>query len=234
MKKLAFIFCFGLFTSGLFSQTNPCSDSLEFANLELIVYTDCWPEENTWILQNFEGDTICEGGPYNGQSVIEINKLFYLESGSYSFTFFDAAGDGLFGTQWGNQCSVNGYIALVDAGGNELLAYDGSYNFDSLHVAFDFDESVSIDENTGAQIEMSAFPNPFHDEINLSILLSAPMTTTADFVRTDGRIVQRISLGNLMSGKNDVKLSTGNLSPGYYLLRISNGQHQIVKPIVKY
>lgn len=234
MKELIFFTCFGLFSFAGFGQSNPCADSLEFTNLELIVYTDCWPEENTWLLQNSAGDTLCQGGPYFGQPLTEISELFWLETGSYSFTFFDAAGDGLFGTQWGGQCSVNGSIALVDAGGNVLLEYDGSYDFDSLYVEFEFNETVSIQETSQSDIELSAYPNPFSDEINLRIELPLPMHLNADFISTDGRTLLRKSLGQVVSGASEVRISTGELKPGYYLLRLSDGQHQIVKPIVKF
>jgi len=243
MKNILLIIGFGIAGVAAFGQSHwrdadlntgtHRADSVDLTNLDLIIHTDCWPEENTWILQNAEGDTIYDGGPYIGMPLTEIVESFWLESGSYAFTFFDAAGDGLFGTQWGNLCSTDGSIELVDAGGNILLQYDGSYDFDSLYVAFEFDEAVNIYEQSVERIALTAYPNPFSSQLNLQLNTAEQMNLVLEIISLDGRTVMQNSLGATPIGESTQALDLSVLNRGHYLLRVSDGIHQIVKPIVK-
>lgn len=202
------------------------------SNLMLHINNDCWPEENTWQIQNVQGEVIHEGGPYFGQSLAEINEAFWLESGTYTFTFYDAAGDGLYATQWGT-CAENGNIELVDAAGNVLLQYDGTSNFDSLSVTFDFNATVSVQELLPAQ-SFHTYPNPFRDQLWIDIINHQPEPITIEIFSMDGRLQYRDPSTQFSAGQANLQLDVENLGAGTYLLRISAGNQTETQRIIKH
>jgi len=62
--------------------------------LSVNILTDRYPTEITWTLNDAFGDVVAEGGPYfNGGTLFSIPVE--VTAGSYSFTIFDSASDGL-------------------------------------------------------------------------------------------------------------------------------------------
>lgn len=202
------------------------------SNLSLHMYTDCWPEETSWILADFQGETLYEGGPYYNQSLTEITEEFWLETGVYTFTFYDAAGDGLYATQWGGLCDENGSFELVDAGGNVLLQDNGTSNFDSLSVTFDFNAAVSVSENPIVQ-SIRTYPNPFSDHLWLDLQLRQSERITIEVFSLDGRLQHRLDAIQLPSGNSNLQLGLDQLEAGPYLLRISSGSQSETRRVVK-
>lgn len=201
-------------------------------NLFLDISTDCWPEENTWVLQSNNGDTLFTGGPYVSAITTDISESFWLETGNYIFTFYDAAGDGLFGTQWAPGCDVNGTILLQDAAGVALLEYDGTSNFDSLQVAFSFDETVDVFEREQLT-SIAVYPNPFTEIINLQIDLNNSLSVRVTVLSMDGRTVFSKVLGQQGAGRMDSQIDLSGLRRGAYLLHLSIDSQEIVQRIVK-
>lgn len=222
----------GTDTSEVKGQMKSSSSSADSSNLSLHLNTDCWPEETTWILTNLQGDILHEEGPYFNQSLTEITEEFWLETGSYTFTFYDAAGDGLYATQWGGLCDENGSFELVDAGGNVLLQDDGTTNFDSLSVTFDFNAAVSVPENLLVQ-SIRTYPNPFSDQLYLELQMQQSECITFEVFSLDGRLQYHVGATKLVAGNSYLQLGLEHLEAGPYLLRISSGSQSETRRIVK-
>lgn len=233
MRALFFIgFLLPVFATGQGNMLR--GDTTEVSNLTLTINTDCWPEENTWILTDEWSEEVYSGGPYPGIILDEIIVPMWLETGAYTFTFYDAAGDGMFGTQWGNLCAANGSILLQDAGGNVLLDYDGSFNFDSLTVTFTLDESVGIQETDRGPI-VKLYPNPAKEMVFLQMEWNRrEQLVYVEVFGTDGKLWLR---KDIASGGEQALLTTldiGHLPSGMYLVTTRNQSFSNTQKLIRY
>lgn len=197
-------------------------------NLELRIITDCWPEENTWVLVDENGIEQHAGGPYYGVTLAEVNEAFWLESGTYTFTFYDAAGDGLYATQWGNACGANGSVELIDASGFHLINYDGTSNFDSLSVTFNFNSAVGIPEQT-TRAKMVLFPNPVQSTLQLNVVgMESQTYDLSVFSATGKQVISRTNLTDL----NTLQLDVSTLPAGLYHLSARGNNRSVSQTFV--
>ena len=124
------------------NPTNDSSDS-EFTidsdgqEVSLTIITDCWGSETTWQVVNDDNGAIeATGGPYlDGQPLSEQNHEFCLATGCYTFTIFDAFGDGMNGAQW-QSCSVNGDYFMAYENGDqifEMTAANANFGNSAVH-----------------------------------------------------------------------------------------------------
>ena len=94
MKKLiTFLFLFNI----AFAQCPPTTWSLD-----ITVNPDQYPEETTWHLVTFNGDTLLEGGPY--LNIVDYEPQYAsicLPVDSFLFILNDQYGDGVAGSLWG-------------------------------------------------------------------------------------------------------------------------------------
>lgn len=213
----------------LFSLPAVAQDSTQ-TNLFLHLQTDCWPEETTWKIADTEQNEIASGGPYSGLAQEEINTSFWLVSGSYIFTIYDAAGDGMHGTQWGSQCDEDGNFTLIDAGDNILLDYDGSYNFDSLTVAFEFDETVDVDQPE-RQTMLKVYPNPFTHQLNIAAD-NASGEFRIEIFASNGKEIWE-ETGRIFSSGAAKTINLDFLPKGIYALRITGSDFSHSTQIIK-
>lgn len=73
---------------------------------------DAYPEETSWDLVDADANVIASGGPYPGEA--SLTKAFCLEDGTYTFTIYDAWGDG------------SGPYSLI-YNGTALISSDGGF-----------------------------------------------------------------------------------------------------------
>ncbi len=79
------------------------------------LYTDKKPEETTWKVFNSAGDVVVEGGPYTEQRHKYTEDFNLTSDDCYSLVIYDAGGDGISSTAYGN-----GYYQLYELGRDEL------------------------------------------------------------------------------------------------------------------
>ena len=86
--------------------------------------------------------------------------------------------------------------------------------------------------------QITAFPNPFTDRIQVSIQSMVPISQlTADLYDLSGRLIWRTQKGNLPAGNNILSLNVGSVTEvkGTYLLKISiNDRSASVIKMIKY
>lgn len=89
-----------------------------FNELQLNITFDDWGEETWWELLNSNGDTIAfsEEGDYTGEA--DFSKSFCLPNDAYTFTIFDAYGDG-----------TNDYQLIT---GETILASGGGFEYEDV------------------------------------------------------------------------------------------------------
>ena len=153
MKKLAYIFVliFWLAVAAAFGQCPPGTWSLN-----VTVNPDQYPEETSWYIMTFFGDTLMQGGPYAG--IIDYEPQYAAACApidSFYIVINDTYGDGVAGSLWGGndgsvyieQCGDTIWSLPVADFGNQI--YDTIYTsgcpppppvfgcMDSSYVEFD-------------------------------------------------------------------------------------------------
>ena len=99
MKKLAYVFVliFWLAVAAAFGQCPPNTWSLN-----VTINPDQYPEETSWYIMTFFGDTLMQGGPYTG--IIDYEPQYAAACApidSFYIVIDDLYGDGVAGSLWG-------------------------------------------------------------------------------------------------------------------------------------
>jgi hypothetical protein len=200
----------------------------------LTVLTDDYPDETSWQLFDADGDVVAstnvvgqaygQAGDYSGQANTSIEIEWTLEAGCYTFSVYDAYGDGVNSSQWGG---TDGLITLTDAAsGNVFFSiWDG---FDIASVAFDAGALSSIEDNQNTEI--SLFPNPTQDNVNIYINSKSNEAVNIEVYNNLGKVVYNTQ-ETLTQGANTINMNLDNLLPGlYYVNTVVNGESNL-KPL---
>ena len=203
----------------------------------LTVLTDNYPDETSWELfdangnvvesTNIVGQAYGEAGDYSGQANTEIQINWTLDPGCYTFSVYDAFGDGVNSSQWGG---TDGLITLTDATTNDVFysVWDGFFVATTAFNAQGGSNPFSLVE--GAETEISVFPNPFKDYTNLSISSEKNEEINVEIYNNLGKVVYNDNL-NIVAGSNNIEITTGDLLPGlYYMNVIIDGENNL-KPL---
>lgn len=85
---------------------------------------------------------------------------------------------------------------------------------------------VSIFENDKQLIKATLFPNPFNQNISLSILLESEMSIIVSLYDINGRLILTKNF-NVYQGENTLDIQTGFVSKGTYILNITSTDNGI-------
>ncbi len=128
MKRLiTFLFLFNI----AFAQCPPGTWSLN-----VTINPDQYPEETSWYIMTFFGDTLMQGGPYAG--IIDYEPQYTVTCApidSFYFVIDDAFGDGIAGSLWGGN---DGSVYIEQCGDTiwELEEADFGYQiFDTIYTS---------------------------------------------------------------------------------------------------
>ena len=132
MKKiLKYIFIFILSINTVYSQCTPGTWSLN-----VTINPDQYPEETSWYIMDFWGDTLVQGGPYT--NIIDYEPQYASVCApidSFYIVVNDAYGDGIAGSLWGGN---DGSIYIEQCGDTiwELpIANFGYQIYDTIYTS---------------------------------------------------------------------------------------------------
>jgi hypothetical protein len=133
MKKLAYIFVliFWLFVAAAFGQCPPNTWSLD-----VTINPDQYPEETSFYVLNFNGDTIFQGGPFD--NIVDYQPQYIsacVPIDSFILVLNDNYGDGVAGSLWGGN---NGSIYIEQCGDTIWELEDADFGFqlfDTLYTS---------------------------------------------------------------------------------------------------
>ena len=102
---------------------------------------DCYGSETTWEIRSATNVLMASGGPYvdnsNGEQIVEG---LCLAEGCYDFNIFDSynppTGDGMHGSQWAPDCTIDGnYVIVSDAGATlvQMTAPNADFGAEANH-----------------------------------------------------------------------------------------------------
>lgn len=137
-------------------------------------------------------------------------------------------------------------VDLLPSTDSSLLVSGGMLNLqksmDVMNSILNVDEcsnnivvSMTSYENVGTNLEVAVYPNPFKSLLRVDIQYAMPSYKDdlhLELVTIDGRVLKS-QLLELNQANTQVSISTKDLVPGVYLLRIYNSSENFVKKVIK-
>ena len=105
-------------------------------NLNVIVNPDQYPEETSWYIMDFFGDTLMQGGPYD--NIVDYEPQYAtacVPIDSFYFVLNDAYGDGIAGSLWGGN---DGSVYIEQCGDTIWSLNDSNFGyqiFDTIYTS---------------------------------------------------------------------------------------------------
>jgi thiol-disulfide isomerase/thioredoxin len=201
-----------------------------YTNVQVRIMTDNWPEETGWEITNSTGGFIAGEpvGAYAGQQNTLLTTSIVLDLNEcYVFTMFDAYGDGLYASQWGDY--PDGYAHVVSMDGEVdygfVLEYNGAsgYQFAELVAGVEATtQSVGVTENE-LTYSVNVFPNPFTENTSLTFTTVESGNASVIVYNLVGEKVIDLTLGNIAAGTQRVELDFASMNAGIYLVSLTAG-----------
>ncbi len=200
----------------------------------LTILTDNYPDETSWQLFDANGNVVAstnivgqeygQAGDYSGQTNTEIEIDWTLAPGCYTFSVYDAFGDGLNSSQWGG---TDGLVTLTDAASGNVFysVWDG---FTVANAAFNAGALSNLEETSNTTINI--FPNPLKDYTNLSIYSEKNEELNIEVYNNLGKVVYSNNL-NIIAGSNNIKIETSDLLAGLYYMNVIIDGKSNLKPL---
>lgn len=110
------------------------------------------------------------------------------------------------------QSAVKFDFIVVSDWGN--ITYVDNINIHAAHLATDLKEVAGF--------TATAYPNPFTDNITLSLQLDEAKAINAALYSIDGKLVKQVYNDNMDAGQHNIEVATNNLSNGLYILKVNN------------
>lgn len=190
-------------------------------------YMSCWPEENSWELQD-ENNTVLYSGsnyPLGSNTNYLAEETFCLPNGCYTLILKDSYGDGVEGSVHAT-CDYDGSMILTQVADGLVLAHlsESNANFGS-EVSFNFCITSAAIEQHFLDDKIEVYPNPSTG--NFTVKMDFEGVKNIALMTLEGKIVSNYQVQNkvfLMNQKN--------LSAGIYLLQISSEGKSTTRKIV--
>ena len=201
------------------SMSSEFSVFFDTTTVNLSLLTDDYGSETYWEFKDANDAIFYSGSGYTDN--ITVNESFDVTAGGcYSFTIYDTEGDGIC-------CGYGiGNYTLTDSNSN-VIAAGGE---------FETQETVSITANstlgTGnylSESEITLFPNPTTDVLNIKLRDSNSLPDTYTIYNMLGQVVLQQSIAEL----NDLTVNTSSLSKGMYFIKIATDNASMSLPFVK-
>jgi len=124
------------------------------------------------------------------------------------------------------------YYMRVTCPGQPCPPLDTTGGKDSLYIPYSgLTCDAGINEVSGGISNISVVPNPFSSGAEVSFFSTAQGAFTLRLMNTLGQVVSYQDI-NVVHGNNVVPLQKGKLSPGMYILSLSDGSSSAMKKVV--
>lgn len=182
-------------------------------NVLLLLTLDNFGSDVTWELMNDQGTLLYSGGPYPDFEEGMVDSVpFCLTDGCYTFTIYDAFGDGI--------CCANGdgSILIQNSDGSVLVENDGQYE-----EVFTTDppfcmEVVGVSERP-ADLSFGLYPNPTGGMFTIE-LPEGIGAVRSSLVDNTGRLVRSFASSN---GAGPLTFDVSDLPEGLYTVLVESG-----------
>lgn len=195
-------------------------------------YMGCYPNENSWELQDESGQILNSGnGPATSSNANHfIRDTFCLAEGCYTLILRDSYGDGVQGTQSAN-CGYNGSMTLIaENSGDTIIALPSEAANFGNEIAFDFcvtAPEIPTTPSSKEKNDLLVYPNPNNGVFTVKTTLKG--IKSVSIFTVSGKKVTHFST------KDQAFSITHQLwAAGVYFLNVSNNEHSIIRKIVIY
>ncbi len=164
---------------------------------------------DTWESSNVTG----QFGLMNGLKMISASNIYVCATPGEVFQSIDG------GESWDSETydfNPSYYKILFTNNGTGFVCGSGSTGGTILKK-----EVVNVGLNEAIEIEVSAYPNPTSDQINIEFPFDANENLSVVIINSLGKIVMRETM-NASEGINRVTLDLNNVSEGHYVISIRN------------
>lgn len=186
-------------------------------NCQLALSTDDHPEETTWDIKNSAGDIIASGGPYESSSLY-LEPFEWSGNDCYTFTIYDAGGDGI----------DNGFYKITNSSLQIIWEGNNDFNYETS-AEFAFDELMAI-ETASLSEEFTVYPNPVSETAKIDFTLLQQSTVELGIYDLLGKRVIQIYNGIAPLGHQQYNFDTQDLDQGVYFVKLTiDGQEQVQK-----
>jgi hypothetical protein len=177
-------------------------------NCKVAILTDVNPQETTWDIKNSAGEVIASGGPYEVSSIY-IEPFVWPANDCYTFTMYDAGGDGM----------SSGFYKIVNSSNQPI--WEGDIDFGSMaNAEFAFDEVMGI-ETSLLNEEFSVYPNPVVNAAQVDFSLLQQSTVQLGIYNILGKRIIQIYSGNLPLGQHKFDIESQDLENGVYFVKLN-------------
>jgi hypothetical protein len=188
--------------------------------IKLKIRLDDFPQETSWDIKKSNDEVIFSGGPYTTPNAIVDETMVFDDPGCYTFTAYDAGGDGL----------QSGFILLY-YGTNSIIM--SVLEFGSV-VQTQFDVGGTLQtEETAHPREIRFFPNPLHDAGYIEFTLDKNTFVEAMIFNLLGQKVMEIPGQVYSTGPHIISIPAQQLAPGLYNISVSMGNQLLTTKMVK-
>jgi hypothetical protein len=206
--------------------------------VQVRITTDNWPGETGWVIEDDMGNTIASVAV---GSLTQADTEFTWDVGlgdlgCYTFTMFDAYGDGLYASQWG--AFQDGTAGVYSMDGEMEMGvvweYDGAsgIEFSEANAGMEATAVAGIEEGALSST-VNLFPNPTHGVANVEFNTKAAGMATLEVFNLIGERVAFETLGNLPAGLNRANLDLSSVEAGIYLVNLNAGGETTTLRITK-
>jgi hypothetical protein len=176
--------------------------------VELILSTDCWGSEVSWVLEDDSNNQIDTGSGYSNNSNGEVISTQYcLVDDCYNFTINDSYGDGMNGMLFG--CSINGSYHILNLETGDTLA-----STLAVDAAYAYQELNSFCLPSGPACSLTATSNVVNEScvaMNDGAITVTPSAGAGPYVFTLGSSTNTTGVfDNLIPGSHAISVTDGN------------------------
>jgi hypothetical protein len=186
-------------------------------NCKVAILTDNKPEETTWDIKNSAGEIIASGGPYSVSSIF-IEEFSWSGNDCYTFSIYDAGGDGLDG----------GFYKITNSSTQVIWEGDNDFKYEAS-AEFAFDELMGVDAAILSEA-FSVYPNPVLEAAQIDFTLLQQSTVQLGIYNILGKRIIHIYNGIMPQGPQSFNFDTQELENGVYLVKLNiDGQETVQK-----
>ncbi len=201
------------------AQFTAADDFVNPPNLQLYVKTDDNPEETTWELKDSQGNVMQSGGPYSQASHLYIENLDITDNGCYSFTIYDAGGNGFTGGTSKYFLSQNGNVYYMNT------------NFGYMEET-QFTVGLTAVAENFVQNSFSVYPNPVAQTSYVMYELGTEAQVQMKMYNNQGKEVLNIEPQTQNAGLHSIKIDGSHLPNGIYFIDMQVNEDHYKKKIV--
>jgi lysyl endopeptidase len=202
----------------------------EFFTLDLTL--DCYAEEISWSIEDASGTSWYSGGGYTNPNPLDqatqISESFCLNEGCYDLILADSYGDGMGGSQWAPDCTIDGSMELSRNTNGQIVAQ-------LLEAAADFGETISFNFCAQNLVNLAfetlennitVYPNPSNGIFTIE-MPGFDGEKVIKLLDVTGKIVSIQSTFN-----NSLELNEVTLNAGIYIASIQTELGTITRKVI--